>query len=94
MSEVFVESILVADSIAQDVPVLLSKFHDPVSHSRALAYLVCRALLMRTSGDQQILLAYRSIRAMGLTSLETSDSLSLEEVCLVLLILSGIRCSQ
>ncbi|KAI9571928.1 hypothetical protein HD554DRAFT_2300345 [Boletus coccyginus] len=73
------ENILVADSSAQDVPVLLSKFHDPVSHSRALAYLVCRALLMRTSGDQQILLAYRFMRAMRLTSLETNDSLSLEE---------------
>ena len=82
---VFIENILASNS-TQDITVLLSKLHDPVPHARALAYLVCRALLMRSSGDQQVLLAHRVVRAMHLTLLEASDDLSLEEVCPVLLV--------
>ncbi|KAG8215319.1 hypothetical protein J3R82DRAFT_8910 [Butyriboletus roseoflavus] len=73
------ENILIANDGTQDITILLSKFHDPIPHARALAYLVCRALLMRTTGDQQILLAHRFMSAMRLTSLEASDDLSLEE---------------
>ncbi|KAG6369730.1 hypothetical protein JVT61DRAFT_13599 [Boletus reticuloceps] len=73
------ENILAASNSTQDVTVLLSKLHDPLPHARALAYLVCRALLMRTSGDQQVLLAHRCTHAMRLTLLEAGDSLSLEE---------------
>lgn len=54
--------------------------------ARALAYLVCRALLLRASGNQQIILAHRFMRAMRLTVLEASDGLSLNEVCSVLYI--------
>ncbi|KAF8125619.1 hypothetical protein EV363DRAFT_1225659 [Boletus edulis] len=73
------ENILAASNSTQDVTVLLSKLHDPLPHARALAYLVCRALLMQTSGDRQILLAHRCIHTMRLTLLEAGDSLSLEE---------------
>ena len=52
--------------------------------ARALAYLVCRALLLHASGNQQIILAHRFMRAMRLTVLEASDGLSLNEVCSVL----------
>ncbi|KAF8440039.1 hypothetical protein L210DRAFT_3760928 [Boletus edulis BED1] len=46
----FIENILAASNSAKDVTVLLSKLHDPLPHARALAYLVCRALLMRNVG--------------------------------------------
>lgn len=92
MGLVFIENILVASDSAQDISVLLSKLHDPMPHARALACLVCRALLVRTSGEQQILLAHRFICGMRLTLLEASDNLSLEEVCPVLLGSLGIWC--
>lgn len=49
---------------------------------------------MRASGDQQILLAHRFVRALDLTLLEAGDDLSLKEVCSILLILLRIQCSQ
>ncbi|KAG9310969.1 hypothetical protein JVU11DRAFT_8847 [Chiua virens] len=55
------------------------KLHDSNSHARALAYLVCRALLMQTSGDEKTLLALRFIRCMRVSLIEARDSLSLEE---------------
>ena len=90
---VFIENVLVASNCTQDIDVLLSKLHDPIPHARALAYLVCRALLIRASGDQQILLAHRLVRAMRLTLLEASDDLSLKEVCSILLISLRNQCS-
>lgn len=90
----FIENILAASDSAQDITLLMSKLHDPLPHARALAYLVCRALLMRSSGDQQILLAHRFIHTMRLALFEASDGLSLEEVCPVLPISLGTRYSQ
>ncbi|KIJ18295.1 hypothetical protein PAXINDRAFT_97715, partial [Paxillus involutus ATCC 200175] len=68
------ENILASNDIAQDISLTLPKLHDPLPHARALAYLVCRALLIRTSGDQQISLAYQILRAMRLTVLQGKDA--------------------
>jgi U3 small nucleolar RNA-associated protein 10 len=82
---VFTENILASNDIAQDISLTLPKLHDPLPHARALAYLVCRALLIRTSGDQQISLAYQILRAMRLSVLQGKDAstgdLTLQEVC-------------
>ncbi|KAF9221723.1 hypothetical protein BS17DRAFT_710411 [Gyrodon lividus] len=69
------ENILASNDIAQDISLTLPKLHDALPHARALAYLVCRALLMRSSGDQQVPLAYQILRAMRLTFLEGKDDL-------------------
>ncbi|KAF9238673.1 hypothetical protein BU15DRAFT_88298 [Melanogaster broomeanus] len=63
----------VANKIAGDSALYYPSCMIPLPHARALAYLVCRALLMRTSGDQQFSLAYEIVRAMRLTFLEGKD---------------------
>ncbi|KIJ60905.1 hypothetical protein HYDPIDRAFT_42974 [Hydnomerulius pinastri MD-312] len=78
------DNILASNETIQETNVMLSKLHDPLPHARALAYLVCRALLIRTSGDQQILMARQILQAMRLSSLEGEIDLqgdsSLQEV--------------
>lgn len=49
---------------------LLSKLTDNDAHARALAYLVCRALLGYLSGEKQIDTAHKVIGAMQLESFD------------------------
>ncbi|KAI6117492.1 hypothetical protein EV401DRAFT_2197674 [Pisolithus croceorrhizus] len=72
------ENILASTNLAKDTKHLLSKMEDTMPHGRALAYLVCRELLVRTSDDRQITLAIRILRAMRLSTLDDTDD-SLKE---------------
>ncbi|KAI6126293.1 hypothetical protein EDD16DRAFT_1553513 [Pisolithus croceorrhizus] len=67
------ENILASTNLEKDTEHLLSKMEDTMPHGRALAYLVCRELLVRTSGDRQITLAIRILRAMRLSTLDDPD---------------------
>ncbi|KAI6022898.1 hypothetical protein BKA83DRAFT_89928, partial [Pisolithus microcarpus] len=67
------ENILASSDLEKDTEHLLSKMEDTMPHGRALAYLICRELLVRTSGEQQIPLALRVLRAMRLSTLDDTD---------------------
>ncbi|KAI6037989.1 hypothetical protein EDC04DRAFT_2699173 [Pisolithus marmoratus] len=67
------ENVLASSDSEKDTEHLLSKMEDSIPHGRALAYLVCRELLVRGSGDQQITLAIRILCAMRLSTLDDTD---------------------
>ena len=72
----FVENILESENSSEDVLVLLAKLEDPLPHSRALAYLVLRELLLCTQSSQQVQIATQALAAMHLRTL---DSLEMSE---------------
>ncbi|KIO05768.1 hypothetical protein M404DRAFT_103232, partial [Pisolithus tinctorius Marx 270] len=67
------QNILASSDLEKDTEHLLSKLEDTMPHGRALAYLVCHELLVRSSGDRQIILAIRILRAMRLSTLDDID---------------------
>ncbi|KAL4062956.1 hypothetical protein V8B97DRAFT_2026593 [Scleroderma yunnanense] len=74
VTDAIAENILASDDPRRDIHLLLSKLHDPMPHGRALAYLVCRRLLARRSGDQKIALASQILCAMRLRTLDGTDA--------------------
>ncbi|KAG6334786.1 hypothetical protein ID866_4304 [Astraeus odoratus] len=79
--DMIAENILASSDIAQDIESLLPKLQASMPHGRALAYLVCRALLKRSSGNQRITFASQILHAMRINTLEdTGDELSQEEL--------------
>lgn len=70
---IIAKNILASSDLEKDTEHLLSKLEDTMPHGRALAYLVCRELLVHSSGDRQIILAIRILRAMRLSTLDDID---------------------
>ncbi|EGO02920.1 hypothetical protein SERLA73DRAFT_102973 [Serpula lacrymans var. lacrymans S7.3] len=66
------ENILASDSPTA-LTSALSKLQDPLSHGRALGYLVVRALLLCTGTEQQIAISDKVLRAMHLNNLDVLD---------------------
>ena len=58
---------------------ILSQLRSDNSYARALAYLVCRALLAQLSGERRNDIAYDVLTATGLTSLEVMGDLVCED---------------
>ncbi|KAH7920221.1 hypothetical protein BV22DRAFT_1199044 [Leucogyrophana mollusca] len=74
------ENILASNDSSADIPLVLAKLHDPLPHGRALAYLVARALLLRSSGNQQIGMACRLLHAMRLGDMGVFDGLAEQDI--------------
>ncbi|KZT03292.1 uncharacterized protein LAESUDRAFT_744673 [Laetiporus sulphureus 93-53] len=64
------ENILASDRYSQQFQLLLAKLRDNNPRSRALGYLVARALLIRLSGEHQLNAALQMLQAMQLKTLE------------------------
>ncbi|CCM00706.1 uncharacterized protein FIBRA_02746 [Fibroporia radiculosa] len=64
------DNILSSDDYSNLLAFLLKRLQDPNPHSRALAYLIARALLSRLSGEHQLNAAHQMLQAMQLDSLE------------------------
>ncbi|KAI0692328.1 hypothetical protein BC835DRAFT_1416622 [Cytidiella melzeri] len=62
-----------APSFELHLKFMLSQIKDGSSHSKGLAYLVCRALLTRLTGERLVEVAHNVLRAMDLSSLEGID---------------------
>ncbi|PCH43122.1 hypothetical protein WOLCODRAFT_121527 [Wolfiporia cocos MD-104 SS10] len=69
------DNILSSSAYQEHFKSLQAKLQDENPHSRALGYLIARALLSRSSGERQIAAAQGLLQAMHLTSLEDMDGL-------------------
>ena len=67
------ENIVGSPSFASHLDFLLGRLSASDAHARALAYLVCRALLGYLSGEKQVDAAHKIIHAMQLESLDDMD---------------------
>ncbi|KAH7908681.1 hypothetical protein BJ138DRAFT_1128268 [Hygrophoropsis aurantiaca] len=70
------ENILASNDCSADITLVLEMLNSPLAHGRALAYLVVRAFLLRSSGNQQISLASDALHSMRLGNMGILDGLA------------------
>ena len=69
----FAANIFASESLEQHFAFVLEKLQDGNAYARALAYLVCRALLPHFSGAPLVDAAHRVVGAMGIKTLDGMD---------------------